>query len=100
MTLLVKDANTTTQSISTQIDVQRNLVQVNCPAAVQNNVAVPVSTSAPLPVINTAPVSVDGAARRHPPEAVLAVVWPGNPRDNSRVRSYGFSLPSLGSREE
>jgi hypothetical protein len=38
-------------------------------------------------------------SRRHAP-GVLAVVWLDNPRDNARVRSYGLSLPSLGSREE
>jgi hypothetical protein len=34
-------------------------------------------------------------SRRHAP-GVLAVVCPDNPRDNARVRSYGLSLPSLG----
>jgi hypothetical protein len=54
MTLLVKDANTTTQAISTQADVAGNLVTVNVPASVVGNVATPASITAPLPVMNTA----------------------------------------------
>ena len=53
MTLLVKDANTTTQPISTQTDVAGNLVPVHAPAAVVGGIAIPVGPTAPLPVINT-----------------------------------------------
>lgn len=62
MTLLVKDANTVTQPISTQTDVQGNLVPVNVPASVVGTVATPVSAAAPLPVINAAgSIAVDGS---------------------------------------
>ena len=62
MTLLVKDANTTTQSISTQIDIAGNLVPVHAPAAIANGVATPVGPTAPLPVINTAgSAAIDGS---------------------------------------
>ena len=53
MTLLVKDANTTIQPISTQTDVAGNLVPVHVPAAVVGGIAIPVGPTAPLPVINT-----------------------------------------------
>lgn len=61
MTLLVKDANTAVQSLSTQVDAQSNLVPVHALAAVSGSVAVPVSASAPLPVINAAAAIADGA---------------------------------------
>jgi hypothetical protein len=62
LTLLVKDANTTTQSISTQADVAGNLVPVHTPAAISGGIATPVSPSAPLPVINAAgAVAADGS---------------------------------------
>lgn len=62
MTLLVKDANTTTQSISTQSDVAGNLVPVHTPAAMVGGVATPVGPTAPLPVVNTAAAAaVDGS---------------------------------------
>ncbi len=54
MTLLVKDANTQVQSLSTQSDAAGNLASVHVPAAVAGGVATPVSASAPLPVINAA----------------------------------------------
>jgi hypothetical protein len=54
VTLLVKDANTTTQSISTQADVAGNLVPVHAPAAISGGIAMPVGPTAPLPVINAA----------------------------------------------
>lgn len=54
MTLLVKDANTTVQSLSTEIDGSGNLVPVHAPAAVAAGVAIPVGPTNPLPVINTA----------------------------------------------
>ena len=62
MTLLVKDANTTTQPISTQADVAGNLVPVHAPAAVIGGVATPVGPTAPLPVVNTAgAAAIDGS---------------------------------------
>ena len=60
MTLLVKDANTTTQSISTQVDTAGNLVPVHAPAAIAGGVATPVGPTAPLPVINAAGSAVIG----------------------------------------
>lgn len=55
MTLLVKDANTTVQSLSTQLDGNGNLVPVHAPAATNaQGVAVPVGPQNPLPVINAA----------------------------------------------
>jgi hypothetical protein len=62
LTLLVKDANTTTQSISTQADVAGNLVPVHTPASVIGGVATPASATAPLPVINIAgAAAIDGS---------------------------------------
>ena len=62
MSLLVKDANTTVQSLSTQLDNANNLVPVHSPAAIVSGVATPVSAAAPLPVINTAGTpAVDGS---------------------------------------
>lgn len=61
MSLLVKDANTAVQSLSTISDAQANLVPVHAPAAVAGGVAVPVSTAAPLPVINAAATAASGA---------------------------------------
>jgi hypothetical protein len=62
LTLLVKDANTTTQPISTQADVAGNLVPVHAPAAVVGGIAMPVGPTAPLPVINTGgTAAVDGS---------------------------------------
>ena len=63
MTLLVKDANTTAQPISTQSDAAGNLVPVHAPASVIAGVATPVGPAAPLPVINTAGfAAIDGSA--------------------------------------
>ena len=50
MTLYVKDANATTQPISTQADTAGNLAPVHVPASVIAGVATPVSTANPLPV--------------------------------------------------
>jgi hypothetical protein len=62
LTLLVKDANTTTQSIATQADVAGNLVPVHTPAVVAGGIATPVSATAPMPVINSAgTAAVDGS---------------------------------------
>ncbi|HVH81050.1 MAG TPA: hypothetical protein VM782_16755 [Stellaceae bacterium] len=55
MTLLVKDANTTIQSLSTEVDAGGNLVPLHATASVSmQGVASPVGPTNPLPVINTA----------------------------------------------
>lgn len=54
MTLLVKDANTTVQSLGTELDAGGNLVPVHAPASVAQGVATPVGPQNPMPVINTA----------------------------------------------
>jgi hypothetical protein len=62
LTLLVKDANTTTQPISTHSDVAGNLVPMHTPAAVVGGIATPVGAGTPLPVVNTAgSAAVDGS---------------------------------------
>jgi len=55
MTLLVKDANTTVQALSTVTDGNGNLVSVHAPAMTNvQGVATPVGPQNPLPVVNTA----------------------------------------------
>ena len=55
MTLLVKDANTTVQSLATETDPNGNLVPVHAPAATDaQGISTPVGPQNPLPVINTA----------------------------------------------
>jgi hypothetical protein len=55
MTLLVKDANTTVQSLATEVDGNGNLVPVHAPAATDaQGVSTPVGPQNPLPVINAA----------------------------------------------
>lgn len=55
MTLLVKDANTMVQSLSTVTDASGNLVPAHAPAATNaQGVAAPVGPQNPLPVVNTA----------------------------------------------
>src|SRR5260221_8050570 len=55
MTLLVKDANTTVQSLATGLDGNGNLVPVQAPAATDaQGVSTPVGRQNPLPVINAA----------------------------------------------
>jgi hypothetical protein len=55
MTLLVKDANTTVQALSTVTDGNGNLVPVHAPAATNaQGVATPAGPQNPLPVVNTA----------------------------------------------
>lgn len=62
MTLLVKDANTAVQSLSTLTDAAGSLVPVHVPAALAGGVAAPVTASAPLPVVNAAgSAAVDGS---------------------------------------
>jgi hypothetical protein len=60
---LVKDANTTIQSLATEVDGNGNLVPVHAPAATDaQGVASPVGPQNPLPVINTAGnAAVDGS---------------------------------------
>ena len=75
MTLLVKDANTTTQSISTQSDVAGSLVPVHAPAVIVGGIATPVGPTSPLPVINSAGNACNRRQRhrgdgRHGPDAV------------------------------
>ena len=55
MTLLVRDANTTVQSLSTVVDGNGNLVPAHAPATTSaQGVATPVGPQNPLPVVNTA----------------------------------------------
>lgn len=62
MTLLVKDANTATQSLATGLDGSGNLVPVHVPAAIVGGVATPISSATPLPVINAAgSAALDGS---------------------------------------
>jgi hypothetical protein len=62
VTLLIKDANTTTQSLATGLDGGGNLAPVHVPAAILGGVATPVSSDAPLPVINAAgSAALDGS---------------------------------------
>jgi hypothetical protein len=63
MTLLVKDANTTVQSLSTETDSSGNLVPVHAPATTNaQGVATPVGPQNPLPVINAAAAAaIDGS---------------------------------------
>jgi hypothetical protein len=64
MTLLVKDANTTLQSLSTGLDGSGNLVPLHVPAAIDDQgVAGAVGPQNPLPVINAAAAAAsDGSA--------------------------------------
>jgi len=63
MTLLVKDANTTVQSLSTEVDGNGNLVPVHAPALTNaQGVSTPVGLLNPPPVMNTAgAVASDGS---------------------------------------
>lgn len=55
MTLLVKGANTTVQSLATVTDASGNLVPAHAPASTSaQGVAAPVGPQNPLPVVNTA----------------------------------------------
>src|SRR6266568_6840882 len=57
MTLLVKDANTTVQSLATEVDGNGNLVPVHAPATTNaQGVSTSVGPQNPLPVINAAGV--------------------------------------------
>jgi hypothetical protein len=60
--LLVKDANTQVQSLSTQVDSVASLVPVHVPASVISGVSMPASSTTPLPVINAAgSAAIDGS---------------------------------------
>jgi hypothetical protein len=63
MTLLVKDANTTVQPLSTETDGNGNLVPVHAPASTNaQGVSTPVGPTNPMPVINVAgAVASDGS---------------------------------------
>ncbi len=63
MTLFVKDANTTVQSLATEVDGNGNLVPLHAPAATNaQGVSSPVGPQNPLPVINTTgAVASDGS---------------------------------------
>ena len=54
MTLLVKDANTTVQSLATAVDASGNLVPLHAPGVVNAGTVAAVGAANPLPVINTA----------------------------------------------
>ena len=62
MPLLVKDANTSIQSLSTGLDSVGNLVPAHAPTSVVAGIATPVSANAPMPVINRAgSPAIDGS---------------------------------------
>lgn len=63
MTLLVKDANTSVQSLATAIDGNGNLVPLHAAAATDSQgVATAVGPQNPLPVVNTAAIAAsDGS---------------------------------------
>src|SRR5436190_6351134 len=64
MTHLVKDANTTVQSLATEVDGNGNLVPVHAPATTNaQGVSTAIGPQNPLPVINVAgAVASDGSA--------------------------------------
>ena len=62
MTLLVKDANTTVQSLATAVDGSGNLVPLHVPAIADGQGgAAAVGAQNPLPVVNTATAAIDGS---------------------------------------
>jgi hypothetical protein len=62
MALLVKDANTQVQSVSTGLDSNGNLVPLHAAASIISGIAVPAASNSPLPVMNAAPSpAVDGS---------------------------------------
>jgi len=74
MTLLVKDANTTVQALSTVTDGNGNLVSVHAPAMTNvQGVATPVGPQNPLPVVNTAGnAASDGSGTRLVPLVIMS----------------------------
>ena len=85
MTLFVKDANTTVQSLATEIDGNGNLVPLHAPAATNaQGVSTPVGPQNPLPVINAAgAVASDGSG-------ILATGGSAQTLFGGIVRSNGF----------
>src|SRR6266581_2888944 len=63
MTLLLKDANTTVQALSTAVDGNGSLVPLHASASTNaQGVASPVGPQNPLPVVNTAAIAAsDGS---------------------------------------
>ncbi|HEX5455684.1 MAG TPA: hypothetical protein VFX06_17985 [Stellaceae bacterium] len=62
MTLLVKDANTTVQSLATAVDGSGNLVPLHVPAIADGQGgAAAVGAQNPLPVVNIATAAIDGS---------------------------------------
>jgi hypothetical protein len=61
MTLLVKDADTTTRPIATQTDSAGNLVPVHVSALAVNGIAIPIGPSNPLPVAQGGSIASDGS---------------------------------------
>jgi hypothetical protein len=63
LSLLVKDANSQTQSLSTGSDGAGNLVPLHAIGATVAGVATPVTAAAPLPVVNAAgSAAIDGSS--------------------------------------
>ena len=91
MTLLVKDANTSVQPLSTEIDGNGNLVPVHAPASTNaQGVSTPVGPSNPLPVINTAgSAASDGSGT----VAAGASIDPKLSRASPRPRRRNSALP-------
>lgn len=83
MTLQIKDANTTVQSLATTSDESGNLVPLHAPATTNGQgVATPVGSQNPLPVINTAAsAAADGSgtvATGGNPQALFGGIVPIN----------------------
>ena len=82
MTLLVKDANTTIQSLSTGADASGNLVPLHGVGMTVAGVVQPVQQTAPLPVINAAgAAALDGSgtiAAGNVAQLLFAGVVPAN----------------------
>src|ERR1700761_9367038 len=83
MTLLVKDANTTVQSLATEVDGSGHLVPLHAPAVTNaQGVATAAGPQNPLPVINTAAsVAGDGSstvATGGSAQTLFGVIVPAN----------------------
>jgi hypothetical protein len=61
MTLLVKDANTQVQPISTGLDIAGNLVPASAPGVLAGGVISPVSAANPMPTQPTGAPASDGS---------------------------------------
>src|SRR4029078_11522127 len=98
MTLLVKDANTSVQSLATVTDANGNLVPAHAPASTNaQGVAAPVGPQNPLPVVTTAGTHARGGAPRVGPQTPLPVVnTAGNAAsDGSGTLAAGGSAQTL-----